>query len=140
MSLYETQEPLEDDIQEHALGFARHVDIAQADAAAQPSVTGSSPNFHVFYHAYNELYRRSCELLQFAQSRGINDGAGLIGSVTDELQNQKSCLSAFDDYLKNVWVRPTQAPENSSCHSCWACCDNSLYHRDMRNAGTDLLR
>lgn len=103
MSLYETQEPLDDPADEFLPG-ARNVDTARGDAQAQPSASGSSPKFHVFYHAYKELYKRSCELLKFAQSRVSDSNTGLLGSVADEIRNQSGCLTMFDEYLKNVWV------------------------------------
>lgn len=103
MSRYETQEPLDDPAEEYLLG-ARNVDTALGDAQAQTSASGRSPKFQVFYHAYNELYKRSCELLRFAQSRVSDSSTGLLGSVADEIRNQSGCLAMFDEYLKNVWV------------------------------------
>lgn len=101
MSLYETQEPLDDTQGGPHPGIAEH----ELDEPLTPSVAaGSSPKFHVFYHSYRELYRRSYELLQYARGQVSDEGNKLLESVSDEIQNQKSCLSTIDEYLKNVWV------------------------------------
>lgn len=102
MSLYETQEPLDESQQEQ---LSRSVDDLQGEVPAQTVATGSSPKFHVFYHCYRELYRRSCDLLQYARNQVSDIGTETLDSISDELQNQKACLAMFDEYLKNVWVR-----------------------------------
>lgn len=138
---YETQEPwdLGADIR---CGRAAATGPLKSSRATlkQELHSGESPKFHAFYHAYNELYKRSYELLHFAQTRLGNNDNGLLGSLTDELKNQKECLAMFDEYLKNVWVCNFSQflgfPASPSPCACWedraATCRLESVQRDQQ--------